>query len=766
MKKAFGVLTVVLGTTSLTLGDVVDGIVFEGLDRVDESVISDCLTITPNKEYSEKDVDASIKSLFGKGFFSDIKFIKRGSKLIVKCVEKPMIDKVAFEGNDAIGDDDLRNKITSRIGEGKLYDLYIIKDILGDMQMTYKTLGFLSATVVPKIIKHPGNKVDIVFEINEGSKTTIKKITFIGNKAFDDDTLKEVLASKEAKIWRFWDYESHVFREDNLQVDLEHLNEFYKNSGYPFVVVTANPPELSFDKSSIYCSFKIEEGAQYTIFGFTLDSKVKKISANKYKKLIGLKRGIPYNEALISAYRDIVRREIAKDGKPFSDVKTNIQYDKEHKTANVHYTIVETEKVFIERIEIVGNTRTLDRVIRREFTVHEGDALNSYKVQQTVERLKGIGFFDDVQVTEEQGSADDKKVLVVSVKEKAEGTAALRFGLNVSDADGFGGFVGFTEINFMGTGRLLSADAYWSQKLYGAKVNMFDPKFFDYNFGAGFSISANRYDRKRYNGSVLRSFSTGPYVSYRINERLSHRIGYSISFNSRKWWDPDKQQLVDKIPENAKVSLMKGEFGSYTRGELSSTLFYNHTDNPYNPRRGYELSMTNAYAGVGGSVRYLRNEIEGTYYYPLSQRFTFISTAKVGYIDEIANTRSNDRYSLGGDGMNLRGFDSYGVGPRDKHENIIGGNKFWAMSFSVKTPLSTREIGISGLAFVDLGSAWGTKYNKEKVDDSSKIRASIGVAVQCDRTPFGIPLSLVFAVPIKKQGFDQKQTFTVGQAIQ
>lgn len=765
MKKIFSVLTIAWGTT-LAFGDIVDSVVFEGLDRVDEPVISDCLTIVPHKEYSEKDVDASIKALFNKGFFSDIKFIKRGNKLVIKCVEKPMIDKVAFEGNDAISDDDLKNKITSRIGEGKLYDLYIIKDILGDMQMVYKTLGFLSATIVPKVIRHPGNKVDIVFEINEGSKTTIKKISFIGNKSFDDDTLKEILASKEAKLWRFWDYDSHVFREDNLQVDIEHLNEFYKNSGYPFVVVTANTPELSFDKTSIYCSFKIEEGELYKISGFTLDSKTEKIPASKYKKLIGLKAGNDYNEALIYAYRDLIRHEMAKDGKPFSDVKTDIQYDKEHKTASVSYTIVETAKAFIERIEIVGNTRTLDRVIRREFTVHEGDALNSYKVQQTVERLKGIDFFDDVQVTEEQGSADDKKVLVVNVKEKSEGTASLRFGLNVSDADGFGGFVGFSEINFMGTGRLLSIDAYWAQKLYGAKFDIFDPRLFDHNFGAGLAVSANRYDRKRYNGSVLRSFSISPYLRYRISERLSHRIGYNIAFNSKKWWDESKQQLVDKIPDDAKVSLMKDEFGTYTRGELNSTLFYNQTDNPYNPRRGYELSMTNAYAGVGGSVRYFRNEIAGTYYYPLSQRFTFISTAKIGYIDEIKNTRSNDRYSLGGDGMNLRGFDSYGVGPRDKHENSVGGNKFWAMSLMVKTPLSTREIGMSGIAFFDMGSAWGTKYNKEKVDDSAGIRASVGVAVQWERTPFGMPLSLVFAVPIKKKGFDQKQTFTVGQFIQ
>lgn len=771
MKKIFYLLAVSLGT-AFAYGDVVDSIGFEGLDRVDEAVVQDCLTITPHKDYSSKDVDDSIKALFNKGFFSDIKFIKKGNKLVVKCIEKPMIDKVAFEGNEAVSDDDMRSKITTRIGEGKLYDLYVIKDILADMQLLYKTLGYLSATIVPKVIKHPGNKVDIVFEINEGEKTTIKKIMFVGNKQFDDETLKDLLASKEERVWRFWDYDSHVFREDNLQVDLEHLTEYYKNNGFPFMLVSPMPAELSFDKKSVYFGFKIEEGAQYKIVGFTLDSKVEKVKASDYLHLIKLKAGATYNDADIYANRDLVRREIALRDHPFTDVETNIYYDKEHKTATIHYSIVPTAKVFVERIEIIGNTRTLDRVIRREFTVHEGDALNTYKIQETVERLKGLGYFDDVQITDEAGSAEDKKVLIVKVKESEAGTAALRFGLNVSDADGFGGFVGFTESNFLGTGRMLSVDAYWAQKLYGAKVDIYDPRFMDHNFGAGFSVSANRYDRKRYDGSVLRAFSAGPYVRYRITQRLSHRIGYSISFNSRKWWDEAQGKLLGTVPPGAKVSIMKDEFGNYTRCELYSTLFYNRTDNPYNPRRGYELSMNNSYAGIGGSVRYFRNELEGTYYRPLTKKLTFLTTAKIGYIHEIKNTRSCDRYALGGDGVDMRGFNSYGVGPRDDNDNCVGGNKFWTLSFMVKAPLSTREVGINGVAFVDFGSAWGTKYekydkttNKLKVRDSAGFRCSTGVAIQWVKSPFGMPLSLVFAVPLKKKSFDEKQAFTISSGM-
>lgn len=768
MKKIFGILAVSL-YASYAFGDVVDSIEFEGLDRVDESVLADCLTIKPHQNYTSEDVDELIKSLFNKGFFSDIKIVKSGTKLLIKCVEKPMIDKVAFEGNDAIDGEQIKSAISDKLGEGKLYDLYVVKDILADLQMQYKMLGYLSATIVPKLIKHKGNKVDVVFEITEGEKTTIKKITFIGNKEFSDDELKDILVGKEEKIWRFWDYSSHVYREDNVQVDIDHISEYYRNNGYPFVSVNSTPAELSFDKKSVYCTFKIEEGEKYKIAGFTLDSKIAKISADDYVKLITLKKDDIYNEADIYANRDKVRKEIGLQDHPFTDVATDIQYDKEHKTAMVHYSIVETPKLFIERIEIVGNTRTLDRVIRREFTVHEGDALNTYKIQETVEKLKGIDYFDDVQITEEAGSAEDKKVLIVTVKEKSAGTAQLRFGLNVSDADGFGGFIGFSEYNLLGTGRTISADAFWAQKKYGCKFDLFDPRFMDHNFGAGISLGASRTDRKKYDESVLRSLSIDPYVRYRIAEHLSHRVGYSVSFNSRKWWDKDADKLYEKIPDNKSSKyLMKDEYGKYTRCELHSTLFYNRTDNPYDPRRGYELFMTNAYAGIGGSVRYFKNEVGGTYYYPLTKRLTFMTIGKIGWIKEISNTRSSDRYSLGGDGLDLRGFDSYGVGPRDmtENKNSVGGNKFWSMSFQVKAPLSTREIGIDGLAFVDFGSAWGTKYDKKLVKDSSAIRCSAGVAIQWARTPFGMPLSLIFAVPLKKKDFDEKQTFTLSSGIQ
>lgn len=741
--------------------DIVEKIIFEGLDRVEKGALEESVTIKPHKNFEQNDIDATLKALFAKDFFSDIQFIKKDKTLIIKCVEKPMIDQVAFEGNESASDDVLKNVVGNRIGNGRLFSTYIIKDVLSDFQLMYKTLGYCSAVVTPKIIKRPGNKVDLVFEINEGSKTTVKKILFVGNKSFSDDDLKDIMSTKEEKIWRFWDYESHVYREDKIDVDIDSITSFYKNNGYPFFIIISATAEMDFDKKSHYCTFTMEEGDKYSISDVSLTSEVEKIKAEDFKKFIVIEKGSIYNEAAINANRDKLRKEIALKDNPFIDVTIKIDYDKTKKTASVKYLVIERPKAFLDRIEIVGNTKTLDNVIRREFTVHEGDALNIYKIQSTVERLKNIGYFDDVEITELDGSAEDKKVLLVSVKEK-ESTAQIRFGLNVSDADGFGGLFGFSEHNLMGTGRSLSAEAFWMQRYYGCKFDLFDPRFMDQNFGAGLTVGAHCYDRKNVDQSITRSAFISPYVRYAITDHVFHTIRYTISRNNRRWWNRNEKKSYNSVPDLEKdVVLMKDEYGSYTCGEIASILVYDQTDNPYDPRNGYELSMTNAYAGLIGNVQYFKNELGAKYYHPISKKVTFIADANIGHIQEIKGTRAVHRFALGGDGQSMRGFDTGGVGTRDLRGNCVGGNRYWTLSLMAKAPLSTKEIGINGVVFWDFGGSWGTKYAKNEVQDSKGIRSSIGVGIEWAKSPLGMPLSFVFGFPIKKKSFDEKQTFTL-----
>lgn len=767
--------------------DVVSRIKYEGLERVEEAALEDDLTIKPGKEYNRDDVDASIKKLYAKDFFSDIDFYKRGDTLVIKVKEKPMVDQVAFEGNDNANDDMLKAVVHGRIGEGRLFSLHVIKDILADLQMAYKVWGYYSPEIKPQIIKKPGNKVDVVFKIHEGEKTTVRKIIFIGNKAFSDDEIKSVMSIKEAKFWRFWDYDSHIFREDRLDVDIDAITKFYKSRGYPFFMITSSRAELSYDKKSHYCVFMMEEGDKYTFGNATLVSKVDKIKADDYKEIVQIKNGDTYNETRMNNIKKVLLKTIALKDNPFIDVEVDVQYNREAKTADVVYTVVSRPKTFVERIEITGNTRTLDRVIRRELTVHEGDALNAHKVQRSVERLENMGYFEEVNVDEEEGSSPDKRVLNVKVKEK-DSTASIKFGLTLNDADGFGGMIGWNEQNFMGTGKIASIEANWMQKYYGLTLDMFDPRFFDQNVGAGLRIGGCSVNRKKFEGASVRSLFISPYIKYIINQHLSHRVGLMFSFNKKQAWNEDLNKWSDALQEyyvfnNRKYrvinhDILQEEYGRYKTFSITSTLTYYDTDNQYNPTYGYDISLTNSYAGLFGNVKYFKNILELNIYRPVTERMTFIINGQIGHIHEIDHTRSSDRFVLGG-GQSMRGFDSYGIGARavmdeiiydnngnevgrrQRRDNSIGSTKFWTTSFMLKAPLSTKEIGMNGVAFVDFGSAWGSRHPKEKIKDSSKIRGSAGVAIEWAKCPLGMPMSIVFGFAFMKQPYDETEKCTI-----
>lgn len=742
--------------------DVVSQIKINGLNRVEKGAIADAITIQPNKKFTNLDIDESLHALYKKDFFSDIKFFKKGDTLIIEVTERPMVDKIAFENNSEANDDMLKGIINGRLGEGRLFSKKILKDVVSDIQLAYQTIGYCSATINPQLIKRPGNVVDVVFDISEGAKTTVKKIEFIGNKSFSDDELKDVMSTKEERRWRFWDSESHVFRPDRVDVDTEAITIFYRNNGHPEFKITGSQMELSQDRKSYYCTFLLEEGQEFHIGNVELKSDVDNVEAKDYEHFIKVKSKDLYDEALISESKDAILKSISLNDHPFVDVL--IETDLDHKTglANLKFSIVKTKKAFIERIDIVGNTRTLDRVIRRVFSVHEGDPLNVYKVQNSIDKLKALEFFDDVNVEETPGSTDDKKVLVVSLKEK-DSTAQIKAGLNVSDADGFGGFVGFSEANIFGTGRAFNVDAFWMQKYYGCNLDLFDPYFLDNNLGLGIRLGAHSLNRKNKDDSVTKSGYISPYIRYKIAENLYHRVSYTISTNEKRWCDHEGK-LHTRVPDNISqddLPLMKDEFGRYTCGELASTLIYDQTDSAYEPRNGYSVSLTNAYAGLIGNCRYLNNKLEVIYYKALSKKFTFIMNSQVGILHEIRNTRSGDRYALGGDGYSMRGFNSLGIGPKDLRGNSLGGNRYWSVSLMTKAPLSTREMGINGIAFIDFGSAWGSKYKKEEIRDSKAMRISAGVAIEWAHSPLGVPLSFIFGFPIKKKKFDEKQTFTL-----
>lgn len=741
-------------------GEVVDEIEFEGLDRIESTVLEDCVTVKPRVPYNNTDVDDTLKKLFAKGFFSDIKIAKDGNKLVIKCKERPMVDRVAFEGNDAVGDTTLTSVVHNRIESGKLVDTYMIKDILSDFQLLYRNFGYCSAIVAPKVVKRPGNKIDVIFEISEGEKTTLKKIILVGNKQFSDDDLKDLMELKEERKWRFWSFDSHILQEEKLAADVDRITTLYKNSGYPFFVVSSTSVEMSIDKKSHYCTIIMEEGDKYTIGGVDVSSEVEGVNADDFKRIMPIGKNVVYSEGLINFAKDWLQNAIAINGHPFVGVLVDVDFDKKTKTASLKYKIVEKEKAFVERIEIYGNKKTKDKVIRRELPLQEGDTISEYKMNNGVARIKGIGYIEDVDIAEEEGSEPDRKVLKVSVKESGD-TTQVRFGANVSTVDGFGGMVEFVERNLFGTGRRFSVNSSWMQKYYGASVDLYDPKFMDQNFGAGVRTGAGQYKRKNVDRSVSKNLFLSPYVRYSITQNLFHSISFFLARYNKKYWDREHDRYISSIPEGYRTgTTIREEYGKYTTGEISSSLVYEKTDNSYIPRSGYELSMVNSLAGLVGNVRFFKNEFGIRYYRPLTSKVTFIADINCGFILEGHGTKSGNRFSFGGDGQSMRGFDVDGVGPHYGY-NSIGGNKYWTASFEAKAPLSSREVGINGVVFLDFGSVWGTKYKLAKIKDSSSVRASVGFGIEWAKSPLGMPMSFVFGFPIKKKSFDEKRIFTL-----
>lgn len=762
---------------NLAFADVIDKIEFVGLGMVEEAALSDCVHIKPGQQYDSSDLNTIFNKLYSKGFFSSIQFTKKDNVLKIYCVENPLVCKVAFNGNDALNNDMMKNIIRDRIGELKLFNKHVLRSVLSDLQEAYNALGYCSVVIKPMAIYRGKNKIDIEFVIDEGDKSVVKKITFVGNASFGDEDLKNILSTKESRLWRFWDRDSQVYREDKVAADIEALGDYYKNRGYPNFSVTSVTAEKSFDNKSFYCTFILEEGHLFKLGDVSLRSEVAAVNSDNFVQYINIKKGETYNEAAINYDREYVRKKIGLDNHPFVDVERRIDLDKKNKIANVTYVIVKTPKTFIERIEISGNLKTFDKVIRREMDVHEGDPFNVQKVKDGINRLNGVGFFESVNVSDEPGSSSTKKNIIIQVQEK-ENSASMKGGVTLNDSDGFGGLVGINDINFLGTGCDASADVYWMQKHYGCSVGLFDPYFMDQNFGAGINIGGYKVDRKKTDSSKTQSIFLAPYITYKMSKSVYHKIQYSASFSKKQWVNRRTGEVRDSIPEEYqdlilgeefehsssgpakyKDYIINEEFGKYTSCELKSVIKYDHTDNVYDPRGGYDVSLINAYAGIGGDVRYFLNKLGMNYYYLIAKQLTFVTSFEVGHVHEISNTRSCDRFVLGGEIM--RGFDYGGVGPRDKFDNAIGGNKFWTLSFVLKRPLSSKEIGINGVAFIDLGSAWGSKFEeKRKINDSSAIRASAGIAIEWVKSPLGMPMTFVFGFPIKKTAQDQKQTFT------
>lgn len=748
-----------LAEPAFAQADVVRNISVQGNKRVEPETVRSYMQFAVGDAYDPAKVDGSIKALFATGLFSDVRIDRAGADVIVTIVENPVINQIAFEGNSEIDTETLRNEV-----QLKPRSVYTRARVQADVQRVldvYQRQGRYAATVEPKIIELEQERVNLVFEIAEGSATKVKGIHFVGNHAFSDSDLRDVISTTQ-KGWLDFLKGTSIYDPDRMNLDRELLRQYYLKNGYADAQVTAANAELDRDGSGFFVTFAIEEGEQYDFGAVNIESSVAAIDAATFKSELTTKEGDTYDASNIDKSVENLTIAVSERGFAFARVRPQAQADPVTRKISLTYMIEEGPRVYIDRINISGNTRTKDYVIRREFKVAEGDAYNPLMVDQAKKRLKNLGLFKDVDVKRRPGSAQDRVILDVEVIEQS--TGELSFGAGYSTSEGVIGDVSITERNLMGNGQFLRLQLSGSLERLQVQLSFTEPRFLDRNLAAGFDIFHKEIDQTSQSGFKSRRTGGGVRLGFPLSEQLWMQTNYTLA-----------RDEIFEVDPGASLAIKQAEGSAFT-SLVGSTLTYDLRNNPKNPTKGLYFQTGADFAGVGGDVQYVSFAAEGRGYYPITENITFVTRAIGGYIQGWGGeeVRLIDLFFKGGE--TVRGFDRAGYGPRDLHTgDALGGAAYWATTAEIRFPIPfvPDDLGISGAVFADAGSLWnasipaGTPSNcaiaaDVCLADSSAIRSSVGASIMW-QSPVG-PIRMDLAKVLSKETYDEEQIFRFGAA--
>ncbi len=736
-------------------GGAIASIRVVGNQRIEEGTIRSYMLVQPGDPFDPERLDRSLKALFATGLFSDVTLRREGSTVVVTVAENPIVNRIAFEGNRKVTDDQLRPELQLR--PRAVFTPALAASDRQRMLDIYGRRGRFAARVEPKIIPLDQNRVDVVFEIAEGDNTLVSRIAFVGNKAFSESRLKEVVGSREQAWYRFLST-SDTYDPDRLNFDRELLRRYYLRQGYADVEVLAASAELAPDRSSFFITFTINEGERYKVSDASVNVTLKDVDAEALQRKLRLSAGDWYDGDAVERDTQQLSTEVQNKGYAFVDVKPRVRRDAEAKTIEIIYDVGEGPRVYVERIDIIGNVRTKDKVVRREFRLAEGDAFSASLLRRSRQRVADLDFFNNVAVNSSAGSAPDRSVVTASVEERATGELTLGGGFSTD----IGPLVtaGLRERNLVGTGIDAGINGILATKQSQVTFSLTDPYFLDRNLVAGFDIfhiennlqEVAQYDERR----------TG----------LSLRLGYEFSEHLRQVWTYSIiQRSVFDVGALASI-YVKDAQGSSLLSQVGQTLTVDYRDSRLDPREGFIVRVGTDFAGLGGNARFIRAKFDSNYYIPLERLtgdpdWTIALSAGAGYLFTLgAREKIIDRFFLGGD--NLRGFAVGGAGPHAvvQGSNSIGGRFVWTQSTELRFPLPvSQDLGLRGRVFVDVGSLSGVSSLSQngvpvQIFDDAAPRVATGVGVSW-KTPFGL-INLDLAYPVVKKKFDQTQFFRFG----
>lgn len=723
-------------------GGVVEDIRIEGAQRLEKETVISYLTLAKGDMATPDKIDASLKALYATGLFADVAVAMQGSTLVVTIEENPVINRITFEGNDAVSKDDLEKEV-----QLKSRQVYTLPKVQRDVQRildVYRRSGRFAATVEPKLVKLEQNRVDLVFEINEGKKTGVRSISFVGNQHFDADELREAINTRESAWWRFFS-STDYYDPDRMNYDKELLRKFYLAQGYVDFRVLSAVAELTPDRGDFFLTFTVEEGARYKFGKINLTSEIKGLNTDALKASLTVHEGDWYDADQIE--KTVTKLTTALGDMQYAFVAITPAPDrhKDNLTVDLAFNIKQGERVYVGRIDIVGNNRTIDKVIRRQVGLAEGDPFNATKIHKSEQNLKDLGYFETATITPTDGAQPDRANLKVDVKEKSTGQVAI--GAGFSSTDGPLGDFSISEHNFMGRGQDARLGATISGRTKQIDTSFTEPYFLDRNLSAGvdlYSSQTNNQDLSSYDvgasGFALRA-------GYPLSEELRQRLNYSFHYDS-----------ITNVPSTASIYIID-QSGASTTSSFGQGLTYDTRDSRLEPTLGFVTNLDTDVAGAGGSRKWFKAKVGGTQYYPLAEHWVVSGTGEVGKIWSFNGpTKINERFFLGGD--SLRGFQYAGIGPRDltnTNQDALGGDSFarGSVELTMPTPLPP-ELGLKSHVFTDagvMGKTGDSPIPGDVIAGAGVLHVSTGVGISW-ASPFG-PVRLDFAEPIAKKSYDK-----------
>jgi outer membrane protein insertion porin family len=828
-----------------------------GNERLEAETVRTYVQLNVGDAYDAASIDLALKRLYATELFADATIRVDNGVLTVNVRENPVINRIVFEGSKRVKEEKLREEV--RLAPRQIFTRSKARADVSRMIEVYRRSGRFAATIEPKIIQLPQNRVDLVFEIDEGPKSKIRQINFIGNKEFSDGDLRGGLYSRQARWYRLFT-SNDTYDPDRLAADREKLRQHYFTEGYADFRVISAVSELTPDRKDFIVTFTLDEGGRYKFGKVSLESKIRDIKSADYQKIIPIKEGEWFNAKRIEDTEELLKNTAGLFGYAFADVRSKPTRNKDKKIIDFNFEIAEAPRVYVERIDINGNTRTLDKVVRREFRLAEGDAFNSFKVKRSKERIQSLGFFQDkLEIEQKPGSAPDKVVLEVNVEEKS--TGQLTLGAGFSSFEKFVFNLGIAQRNFMGKGQDLRANFEISSYRNQIDLSFTEPYFLNRNLSVGidaFRRDASCLNRSNFNcgntqysqtdlGFGLRAgFNVTEYWTYVARYNLVRsNLDYKNVFRAYRKADGTAATVLRDVTDSVTGEVTKNvafadlsptaqalglgqvcalgtqnvsavicdEVGVRTTSSIGQSLIYNSLDNGQRPNRGQRFIFSQDFAGLGGSVKYLRNTVQYDYFVPVVGRWVLRLGAEGGHIttwgrttekniaQEVVPTdrriRLNDRFFLGT--PQFRGYAFRGVGPReaiigppgsagqtvggatynldgqllDDKGNIygdsLGGQMYYKGTAELRVPLgqAASELGLQAAAFFDIGSLWKVNVNPEViplseiskriVGNTSAPRMAVGIGVSWN-SPFG-PFRIDISKPLNKQPGDITETF-------